>query len=813
MLTDACVTLDGALPAEPCGKLDGTLPADGCSTSDCALLAALVEASSDAIIGISLEGRIISWNRAAASMFGYPAAEAIGRQVDMLMPPEREREKTRPPALLQSAEHVAAFDTVRLTKDGTRLDVSVTIAPILDAAGRVIGAAKTARDMTAARRTAAALEESEARLRFILDSAQIGDWELDLATGATRRSLQHDRCFGYADLQPEWNFEIFLQHVQPDDRAMVRQCFERAVRERHDWRMECRIVWPDGSQRWLRVCGSVKCDGAVAATLLGIVMDITQQKQADELHRASSAYARSLIEASLDPLVTISAQGKITDVNAASVEATGVQRQDLIGRDFSDYFTAPDQARAGYRRAFSEGFVRDYPLAIRHASGRTMDVLYNAAVYRDDAGAVRGVFAAARDVTQRKRLDQVLMDSTAELQSAKRVAERANLAKSDFLSSMSHELRSPLNAILGFAQLMDSGSPPPTVSQKESIGQILRAGWYLLELINEVLDLALIESGRTSLLTEPVCLAAVMADCQAMIEPQAVKCGIAVAFAPIDAAWHVCADRMRVKQIFINLLSNAIKYNRVGGTVEVSCAGGASGRVRIGFRDCGMGLAAEELAQLFQPFNRLGREGSAQEGTGIGLVVSKRLVELMGGRIGAESIVGVGSLFWVELDTVATPAQPHDVLIAAPDAHAAAQQHAGCRTLLCVEDNAANLRLVEKILERRPDIRMVSARDGIRGVELARSVGPAAILMDINLPGPDGFAALRILSQDPLTAHIPVIALSANAMPHDIGKGIAAGFFRYLTKPIKVDEFMQTLDEALLTSGGEPALAAQEQCA
>jgi len=780
---------------------------------DAALLSALVDASHDAIIGLSLDGRITSWNDAAADIFGYAAPEAIGQHVDMLMPPERAAERANIRALARSTGRVAAFDTVRVAKGGRRMDVTITMSPILDAAGAVIGAAKTARDITAARRSAAALVESEARLRFILDAAQIGDWELDLATGTVRRSLQHDRCFGYDEIQAVWSFDASVEHVHPDDRDVVRQCFDRALHDRQDWRTECRVVWPDGSLHWIRICGSVKCDGGLVTTVLGIVMDITQQKRIDELHRVSSAYARSLIEASLDPLVTISAQGKITDVNEASVEATGVQRQDLIGRDFSDYFTSPEQARVGYRQAFSEGFVRDYPLAIRHASGRTTDVLYNAAVYRDDAGAVRGVFAAARDVTERKRLDQVLMNSTAELQKAKRAAELANLAKSDFLSSMSHELRSPLNAILGFAQLMDTGSPAPTESQKESIGQILRAGWYLLELINEVLDLAQIESGRTSLSIEQVCLAEVISDCQSMIEPQAAKAGIAIAFAAIDPAWHVRADRMRVKQIFINLLSNAIKYNRVGGAVEVSCAAAGPGRVRIGFQDSGMGLARGELAQLFQPFNRLGREGGAQEGTGIGLVVSKRLVELMGGRIGAKSVVGVGSLFWVELDTAAQPELPDGALAAAPGAQAAVRAGPGCRTLLCVEDNPANLRLVEKILERRADIRMVSARDGARGIELARSVCPAAILMDINLPGLDGFAALRILSQDPLTAHIPVIALSANAMSHDVEKGMAAGFFRYLTKPIKVDEFMRTLDEALCLLGGAPAPDAQEQLA
>ena len=774
-------------------------------------LAAIVECSHDAIIGKDVSGRITAWNDAAVAMFGYSAAEALGCPVEMLIPPDRAHEEARIQAQLALGQRVPTFDTVRLARDGRRLDVSLTIFPIRDLAGTVVGSAKIARDVGAARRAEAALRQSEARLRFILESAQIGDWELDLASGATRRSLQHDRCFGYETLQPQWGVDIFLQHVHPQDRALAADCVASALRDQQDWRMECRVVWPDASVHWIQVCGKMKCEAGVPVGILGIVTDITTQKRVDELHRASAAYARSLIEASLDPLVTISAEGKVTDVNEALVEATGVGREAMIGGDFSDHFTAPEEARSGYRQAFSAGLVRNYPLAIRHVSGRVMDVLFNAAVYRDDSGAVRGVVAAARDITERKRLDGVLQAKTTELQAAKLAAEAANLAKSDFLSSMSHELRSPLNAILGFAQLMDTGTPAPTASQKESIGQILRAGWYLLELINEVLDLALIESGRTSLSTEPVCLAEVLDDCRAMIEPQALKSGIALDFQPTDAAWHVVADRLRVKQVFINLLSNAIKYNRVGGRVDVSCGPAGPGRIRIGFRDLGRGLDPGEQAQLFQSFNRLGREAGAEEGTGIGLVVCKRLVELMGGRIGVESTVGVGSLFWVELAATEPPAMTPDLPADSAEAIAAGPARGARRSLLCVEDNPANLRLVERILERRLDIRMVSARDAHRGLDLARLECPAVILMDINLPGMNGFTALKMLSQDARIAHIPVIALSANAMPHDIQKGIKAGFFRYLTKPIKVDEFLGALDEALGLGGDEPRPAIEEQ--
>jgi CheY-like chemotaxis protein len=344
---------------------------------------------------------------------------------------------------------------------------------------------------------------------------------------------------------------------------------------------------------------------------------------------------------------------------------------------------------------------------------------------------------------------------------------------------------------------MESGSPLPTATQKASIDQILKAGWYLLELINEILDLALIESGRLSLSLEPMPLDDVMLESQAMIEPQAQKNGIHMSFPHLEIPYFVNADRTRVKQVLINLLSNAIKYNRARGTVEVTCGASSAKRIRISVHDTGEGLSPEKLAQLFQPFNRLGQEASSEEGTGIGLVVSKQLVELMGGEIGVESTVGVGSMFWFELNVADEP----QLAAGAAEPLAPLQTHVRQgevrRTLLYIEDNQANMQLVEQLIARRPDMRLLSAGDGMSGIEIARTHQPEVILMDINLPGINGIQALRILRKDPITAHIPVLAISANAMPHDIKKGLEAGFFRYLAKPIKVDEFMDALDTAL----------------
>jgi len=420
---------------------------------------------------------------------------------------------------------------------------------------------------------------------------------------------------------------------------------------------------------------------------------------------------------------------------------------------------------------------------------------------RDDYGAIIGYLLIGTDNSVRKRVES-------ELNAAMAAAEKANSAKSEFLSSMSHELRTPLNAILGFAQLLEGGSPLPTSAQKRSIDQILKAGWYLLELINEILDLSLIESGRLTLSSEPIALVEVMLECRAMIEPQAQKRGIAMTFPRFEIPYYVQADRTRLKQVLINLLFNAIKYNEPGGSVAVECSPSGPDDIRISIRNTGPGLTAEQLGQLFQPFNRLGQEGGAEEGTGIGLVVAKRLIELMRGTIGAESTVGVGSVFWIELRRTSAPQLAGYDVARAELAQPQARDGTAQRTLLYVEDNPANLELVEQIVARRKDLRMLSAADGSIGIEFARAYQPDVILMDINLPGISGIDAMRVLRADPSTAHIPIVALSANAVPRDIAKALEAGFFSYITKPIKVEHFMQTLDAAMKHSQSTSARAA-----
>ncbi len=435
----------------------------------------------------------------------------------------------------------------------------------------------------------------------------------------------------------------------------------------------------------------------------------------------------------------------------------------------------------------------------------------NASLERATAVAEKASHDAEQATLVAEKATQVAENASQVAEKASQVAEKASQAKSAFLSSMSHELRTPLNAILGFAQMLEIGQPPPTPQQKRDVDQILKAGWYLLELINEILDLSTIESGKVMLSREPVALADLLLECRAMIEPQAQNRSVSLHFPRLERGSFVSADRTRFKQVLLNLLINAIKYNRPNGSVVVECALTSPDSMRIGVRDTGAGMAPEQMAHLFQPFNRLGKETGVEEGTGIGLVVTKRLVELMGGNIGVESTVDVGSLFWVEMHVSNAPTHhadsPYQPVCATDTDATDAKNTAALLTLLYVEDNPANLELVEQLIAMRADVRLISATDGSVGIEFARDLRPDVILMDINLPGISGIEALQILRRDQRTREIPVIALSANAMARDIEQGLQLGFFHYLTKPIRVRDFMQTLDAALAFSARTAARA------
>jgi len=535
------------------------------------------------------------------------------------------------------------------------------------------------------------------------------------------------------------------------------------------------------------------------------VHQIELEMQNEELRRTQELLEESrdryvdLYEFAPVGYLMLSSDAKIVSINLTGAGLLGEERKKLLQRRFAHMVLPAD--RGSWQQYFTDTMQRVKSQACELTLQRSDGSCFDA--HLDGRPGTAGTAAAMlrvtlSDISERKRMDRLLLDKNAELERISTAAENANRAKSIFLSNMSHELRTPLNSILGFAQLMESSSTPQTDIQRGRLGKITEAGWYLLELINEILDLATIESGRLSLVQEPVSLAYIVRKCEAMFEAQAQQRGIRITFHPFDESLLVNADRVRTKQVLINLLSNALKYNRPQGAIEVRCSA-TDKRVRISVKDSGIGLSDAHLAQLFQPFNRLGQEGGVETGTGIGLVLAKQLVELMGGEIGVESTEGVGSEFWIELSRSVAPAA------AIADAKPAGQAlqnllNAAQRTVLCVEDDPASRMLIEQFVQEFPHLRILSVAAGNSGIELARAELPDVILLDINLPDISGIEVLRILREDNATRYIPVIAITANAIPGDLAVGLDAGFFEYLTKPIKINDLINVLDEALMFS-------------
>lgn len=541
------------------------------------------------------------------------------------------------------------------------------------------------------------------------------------------------------------------------------------------------------------------------------VHQVELQLQNEELRRTQLSlelsHARYFDLYDLAPVgyLTVAASGLIVEANLCAATLLGLARSALVKSPLSRFIVNAhqDSYYQCRRQLLETGQAQSCELQVLQSDGTMLWVRAIVGALQDgsETPALRVILT---DISERKRLDEALRETNKNLELARQQADRASLAKSEFLSSMSHELRSPLNAILGFAQLMESGTPPPTPSQQASLGQILKGGWYLLALINEILDLASIESGHAALSMESVALDTVLLDCQTLIEPLTTARAVRLSFPELPVAYSVQADPTRLKQVLINLLSNAIKYNRLGGSVVVSCGSPEAGRVRISVRDSGLGLSAQKLDQLFQPFNRLGQEMGGTKGTGIGLVVSQRLVQSMGGEMGVESREGEGSLFWFELKRAeAEPAMTTRAVRATQPVPVLALPLTNPvqRTVLYVEDNPDNIALVAQLLAARPELRLVGAPNAMRGMAMARNLLPDVVVLDINLPDINGFELLQLLQSDPATRRIPVLALSANAMPHDLEKGLAAGFYRYVTKPIKVVDFLQALDESLALAG------------
>ena len=636
--------------------------------------------------------------------------------------------------------------------------------------------------------------ENEERMREMAE--HIGDvfWMNSLDGQLLFVSAAYEKIWGRPVRELYENPWQRMEAIHPDDRERVVQSFlEQSVRG--EYTEEYRIVRPNGEERWIADRGfPVRNKAGEVYRIAGIASDVTKRKRTEEEVREARSFLNSIVE-NIPHMIFIkdAKHLRFVQINHAGEKILGLSRFELMGKNDYDLFpkAEADFLVARDRAALQSGRLLDIPQeSVQTAEGNLTLHARKIPLFGPD-GKPQYLLGIGEDITNQ-------IEAQESIRQAKDEAESANRSKNEFLSRMSHELRTPLNAILGFGQLLELEKDLSEM-QQESVRHIMSGGRHLLGLINEVLDIARIEAGRMAVSLEPVALPDLLRDVTELLEPIGSAREIQI-FQPVESAAGIFAyaDRQRLRQVLLNLLSNAIKYNRQGGEVHFAVRRFRDDltktyKVRVEVADSGVGLSAGELGQLFTPFQRLGAEKTDVEGVGLGLALSKRLVELMNGIIGVQSTPGKGSTFWIELPAADNPlARTQRTGLTAPIASGGASA-----TVLYVEDNPSNLRLVERILTQRPGIHLLSTPQGKAGIDLARQHKPDLVLLDLHLPDIQGQEVLTNLRGNESTAQIPVVIISADATPRQMQRLKEAGAQAYLTKPIAVGRFLQVLDETL----------------
>jgi len=639
-----------------------------------------------------------------------------------------------------------------------------------------------------------------ARFQRIFSGSGYGLWEWDLTSKKIDWSGGFWERLGYLpEDEPYINdTDNILTFIHPEDQPASNVDMLNHLRNGTPFHTSFRIRQKNGEYIWSQVrADSTRDANGRALYMSGISFDVTALKQAEEALRESESRQERIIQSSNDGIWEWYANTGGFHFSRRCWE--------LIGYDVNDdeITKGEDKIVVWRRHIHPQDLTRfDQALADHLAGKAPFDIEYRLIGKDRKLHWVRGRGRASFDANGKPiRMSGANMDMTqiklAEQRviQAKVAAEKANQAKSEFLSSMSHELRTPLNAILGYAQLFEYDLNL-TPQQVANMREIRKAGDHLLQLINDVLDLAKIESGKMTVSLEPVLASRIIAEAFTLVQPQADAKGINLSYSTKGTEnYYVIADNVRYKQALVNLLSNSVKYNNMGGEVDVSLLVVDDNVLRLCVRDNGRGIPTNRQSEVFQPFNRLNAEFTQIEGSGVGLVITKQLVEMMNGKLDFESIEGVGTHFWIDLPLAVEWNQQQREIIKAVDFEPGQLTFNSTKNVLYIEDNPTNVRLLQQFFKRHEYLTLDIAEEPFVGIYKARNDQPDLIILDINLPGMDGFQAMNVLQNDPLTKHIPVIGLSANAMPYDIERGIKSGFFEYLTKPVDMNRLIETLNK------------------
>ncbi len=798
-----------------------------------------IEYSHDAVFMTDVDGTIRYINPAFEKLYGYFWDEAVGQTPRILKSGKISQEVYEHFWQTLLAKSSTSGELINRTSDGRLITIESSANPILDNDGNLLGFLAVQRDVTERKRTEEqihqllaavehqnddlelrvterteelnglnqrlrnelierqqlmqALGESKERFRLLFEASPdaiflhdphdpSGIWRIvDCNSAAGRMNgYTRDELIGQS---------IDILNVTKGNPAGFASSLERLRGEGVLHGVEAEHIHKDGHIFPIEYSTSIiTIEGR--EFVLGIDRDITERKRSEEALRLSEEKYRSIFENVQDVFYTTDYEGYIVTISPSIEKYSGYRPGEIMGKHVRTFFINEEDYKKLDFAVSTQGMLNDYEMALKRKDGSLIYVSVTARVVFDENGGPISTEGVMRDITERKQAEE-------DLSQAKDVAEAANRAKSEFLSRMSHELRTPMNAILGFAQLLEmSHKEPLTSTQKERVRQIAKGGQHLLDLINEILDISRIEANRMQVSPEPVSVRESIQEVLDLTVPLAVKRHIQIVtkLGRMEVNPFVMADRQRLKQVLLNLLGNAVKYNYDGGSVIITCQQTPSNKWRISIADTGPGISHEHLGRLFQPFARLVTEQSNVEGTGLGLTLAKRLVELMHGQIGVESILGRGSTFWVELPSAESPVERLQRTGGTKELNAI---FSPARTILYVEDNVANFELIQQVLADYSQLELLWAADAKTGIETARQHQPNLILLDLHLGDRDGAEVLQQLKQDKVTADIPVVVISADATFRQAERLTSLGALAYLTKPLNVKHFVRLIEELL----------------